>query len=391
MKKINLHKITAVLAVVMLVAGCVPAQAYYLHADITGNEILTTGSFEGLDEISQDEFGTINTEGYFVVNAADEGLPGSSAHGKVVKRIANSGATHQFRTINKLVGTVGNPPSGDALEAAKKVVIKADIMVGAELSTGYFDLRAMMVEKKPDDGSMAESAEGNMVRIQYGNTAPVGGEAQGNALEVMVWNGNADKARVKTLNTREWYTFTAAFDVSGDDATMFKKSIWINDELVAEDWLPYQSSSAVRDNKIIQFINGLRISSTNVDADIYIDNIQLWTDGAVHFFQEYDGYDIRNVSMTKSDNICTVDFDIVSYMDACRPVVAMAAVYNKNTNTVGKVFYKPVEFVMGESVCDSIGNIELPVDYNEEDYEVRLYFWNGGSPFAPIIASISQS
>lgn len=391
MKKISLHKITVAVLVAMLVVGCMPAQAYYLHADITGNEILTTGTFEGLDAISADEFEAIDTAGYVVVDAAEEGLPGASAHGKVVKRIANTGATQQFRTINKLIGTAGKPPSGDALEAAKRVVIKADVMVGSELSTGSFDLRAMMVERKPSDGSRAESADGNIVRIQYGNTPPLGGEAQGNAIEVMAWNGTAEKGRVKVLNTREWYTITVAFYESESDSSVFNKSIWINDELVAEDWLPYQSSSAVRDNKTIQFFNGLRISSNNVDADIYIDNIQVWTDGAVHSFSEYDGYDVRNISMTKSDNIAAVDFDIVNYMDAYRPVVAMAAVYNKNTNTIGKVYYKTVDFVMGKSVTGTIGNIELPDDYNEEDYEVKVYFWNGNSPFAPIISSVSQS
>ena len=375
-KKTLLHKITAIGAAAVLLGSCLSAQAYYLYADIEGNEILTTGTFEGLDEISEDEFGTISTEGYFVVNAADEALPASSAHGKVVKRIANSGGTHQFRTINKLIGTAGNRPSGDALDAAKKVVIKADILIGSELSTGTFDLRAMMVEKKEADGLFSESAEGNIIRIQYANTAPAGGEAQGNAIEAIAWNGTPDKARIKILKPNEWYTFTVMFDVSGDDKSAFKKSIWINDELVAQDWMTYQASSSVTDNKTIQFINGLRISSNNVDADIYLDNIQIWTNGVVNSFQEYDGYEVRNVSMTKSENIASVDFDIVNYMDAYRPVVAMVAVYNKKTNTVDRVYHKPVEFVMGESVADTISNIELPDDYNEDDYEVKFYLWN---------------
>lgn len=369
------------------------AQAYYLYADITGNSIISSGSFEDSDEISTDEFNNITADGFYVVKAVDEGISGASAHGKVLKRIANSGGTHQFRTINSLVGTAGKRPTGEALEAAKKVVYKADILIDSEFAdTKYnFDLRAMMVEKDPSTDAYAESAEGNMLRIEYGNTAPKGGEASGNALEVVSWDGPSSKYRLKVLNVNEWYTFTIAISESEENPGQFVKNIWINDELVAENWLSYQSSSSVKANKVIQFMNGLRVSSNNVDANVYIDNICFWTNGSVNSFAEYDGYDVKDVSVSKADNTAAVNYEITNYMDAARPVVVMAAVYNKNTNKVCTVHHKPAEFVMGKTVKDSIENIILPDDYNEDDYEIRFYVWNRNQPFAPIISSVANN
>ena len=124
MKKIFLRSI-AVLTMAFVTLFCaLGAQAYYLYADITGNSIISSGSFEDSDEISTDEFNNITADGFYVVKAVDEGISGASAHGKVLKRIANSGGTHQFRTINSLVGTAGKRPTGEALEAAKKVAIE---------------------------------------------------------------------------------------------------------------------------------------------------------------------------------------------------------------------------------------------------------------------------
>lgn len=388
MKNVFLRKTLLAAICIMYIFGSVTAQAYYLNVDVSGNAILTTGSFEGISDIPKDEFSNIDDSGYDIVNAKTEGLTSASAHGNVVKRRANSGGSHQFRTLNTLIGTASDKMDDSSLQAAKKVVFKTDVLVGEGLTSGYLDIRALMVEKDNKTGDLSESADGNVIRVNYGNTAPLDGEKQGSALEVMGFNGPT-VARIATLKANEWYTFMIEFDVTGDDSTKFKKSVWLNEELIAEDWLPYQSSKSFG-NKTIQFLNGFRVYSNDVNANVYLDNMQLWTDGVVNSLKAYDGYDVKCDAEIHQGNMASVSFSVANYMDAYKSAVAMAAIYDKKSNTVEKVSYKPLTLEIGQTVEDTIESIVLPEDYNTDDYEIRFYLWSIGEQFAPIICSISN-
>ena len=315
MNRTIFKKIFSLTMTAALITGGLNAHAYYLDAGITGTEIINE-NFEESDAISETTFSKRN-DAYSVVYAAEEGIAESSAHGNVVKATVPSGdtASKDLETDVALIGSKNYIPNGEDFEAARKVVVQVDLLIASRLTAGTFDLRAGMTEKAKD-GTYSDSLDGNVLRVEYAQNSLYDGTETTKAIEVSSWNWNEAESkhsryRIGTLTQGQWYTFTIVFEADENDSEKFVRSIWINDELVVDKWQAYQNSTSIKEDKIIQFINGLRIRTTKVNSDIYLDNLKLWTNGSVGEFTQYDGYKTNLLSVTTSESTASVEFEFI--------------------------------------------------------------------------------
>ena len=258
--------------------------------------------------------------------------------------------------------------------------------------------------KKDSNGKPSNGNNSKIISFAYGTKTMSDGIQTSAALEVLAHDYNNEGAstqyRIAEWQPKQWYTITILYDVTDGDNP--KQWIWIDDELVADEF-GYHRTGGSTGNKT-EFICGLRVQSqSSSNTEMYFDNFQMWKDVQVDEFlatfknddpsddaiKTYDGYQ-SSYSVTTSEAAASVQFDILSYMDLNRPAVALAAVYDKRTNTVGTVYYKPLNLIMAKPVSDSIENIALPEDYNENDYEIKLYIWDRGDIFAPVFIPVAQ-